>query len=171
MTDHMTSQTTASSSANAELEALVALVTRLALASNEATRLAVEVQGKLSGALGVSISSGTTWARAPAKTPTQLENEFPEGSGEVWYVVIRGREPGLYRTPPVGSRTTSARRKTSRREAILFYRDNYVAAVAAAHAASPAHLSNVGWPGSTSSAVATPVGVQKWVQISGTNVV
>jgi hypothetical protein len=38
------------------------------------------------------------FVRGVAKTPAQLEAAFPEGSGEMWYVVIRGREPGMYRT-------------------------------------------------------------------------
>lgn len=33
--------------------------------------------------------------------PTQIELEIPEGWGKVWYVIIRGHEPGLYRTPYV----------------------------------------------------------------------
>lgn len=42
--------------------------------------------------------TGPLWVRRTPKTPAQLEMDFPEGSGETWYVVLIGREPGLYRT-------------------------------------------------------------------------
>jgi hypothetical protein len=95
---------------------LVALVQRLAVASSEATRLATEVQGghscftsialadeicilaQLPHTLSRHAASSITWVRGVPKTPAHQEAAFPDGSGETWYVVIRGREPGLYRT-------------------------------------------------------------------------
>lgn len=109
---------------SSELEALVALVARLSVTTSEATRLAseatclaTEVHGKhlildhpqllispistakLPLALAAAQNANkTTWVRGTPRTPTELATTFPEGSGELWYVVIRGREPGLYRT-------------------------------------------------------------------------
>jgi hypothetical protein len=134
--------TTAPTPASAELEALVALVSRLAVASSEATRLAAEVQGELFrpctmrcifaytfllARLPVVFPTAqapaktSNWVRAAARTPTEVELGFPEGSGETFYVVIRGREPGLYRTSfvyppriPPYSNTFPARKPTHR---------------------------------------------------------
>jgi hypothetical protein len=41
------------------------------------------------------------WVRGIPKMPAELELQYPEGSGETWYVVICGREPGMYRTASV----------------------------------------------------------------------
>ncbi|KAJ6552336.1 hypothetical protein DFH09DRAFT_1319375 [Mycena vulgaris] len=135
------SSTTASSPDASELEALVALINRLTVASSEATRLAAEVQSKLPMALNLHSSP-----------------EHHLGSGETWYVVIRGREPGLYRTSDEANAQTNGvpnqyrHKKTSRREALAFYRENYLAATNTANApAAP--------PGSP------VVGVQKWVEV------
>ncbi|KAJ7440760.1 hypothetical protein FB451DRAFT_1415002 [Mycena latifolia] len=164
---HTADSTSVPTPAATELEALVSLISRLAVASSEATVLAVEVQAKLPAVLALHTASTTTWVRAPAKTPAELERAFPEGSGEVWYVVIRGKEPGMYRTAAEATALTSGvphqfhRKKTSRREALLFYRDNYLDAAKAASANANATAA------AGSSAVAPPgsVGVQKWVEV------
>ncbi|KAJ7092914.1 hypothetical protein B0H15DRAFT_947728 [Mycena belliarum] len=148
--------TTTSSSATTELEALVELVSRLAIASSEATRLATELQSKLPAALALRSATSHTWIRGSARTPTEVEQQYPEGSGEVWYVVIRGREPGFYRTPEdadaqiKGVPHQYSKKKTSRREATLFYRDNYIASVNHDRAPSPG---------------TGPLGVQKWIEV------
>ncbi|KAJ7907804.1 hypothetical protein B0H13DRAFT_2332017 [Mycena leptocephala] len=143
--------TKTSSSAPTELEALVALVDRFAASSLETTRLAVELQAKLPVVLAAEVAAATSAAatvaaetdaeaagpvfvRGVAKTPAQLEAAFPEGSGETWYVVIRGREPGMYRTADEADAVCNGvpnqlkRKKTSRREAIAWYRSHYLAA-------------------------------------------
>ncbi|KAJ6498606.1 hypothetical protein DFH09DRAFT_1103140 [Mycena vulgaris] len=155
---NISTSTTASSPDASELEALVALINRLTVASSEATRLAAEVQSKLPMALNLHSTRSTTWVRAAPKTPAEVERQYPEGSGETWYVVIRGREPGLYRTSDEANAQTNGvpnqyrHKKTSRREALAFYRENYLAATNAANApAAP--------PGSP------VVGVQKWVEV------
>jgi hypothetical protein len=91
-----------------------------------------------------------SWIRGVPRTPDDLDAAHPEGSGEVWYVVIRGREPGLYRTAFVSSfffiqsssdnyfcLSAEADRlcdrvprgfkqvKRSRREALAWYREQY----------------------------------------------
>ncbi|KAJ7077355.1 hypothetical protein C8R44DRAFT_896325 [Mycena epipterygia] len=127
-----------------ELAALVALVAKLASASAaaaraaaEANRLAAEVDAKLSLALGLANTSSITWIRAVAISPNALEATFPAGSGETWYVVIRGRNPGLYRTADDANTETNGvpnqyrQKKTSRREALAFYREHFDIAAAA----------------------------------------
>ncbi|KAJ7088241.1 hypothetical protein C8R44DRAFT_751821 [Mycena epipterygia] len=78
-----------------EREALIALISRLSLAS-------ADVEAKVALLLPPLAppppDPDTLWVAGVPKTPTELEDEIPAGSGEVWYVVIRGREPGLYRT-------------------------------------------------------------------------
>ncbi|KAJ7127930.1 hypothetical protein C8R44DRAFT_733333 [Mycena epipterygia] len=157
-----------------EREALIALISRLSLASadvearvtrltaaaNNLSDLAAEVQVKVAlllPPLPAIDPDAAAWIPGVPKTPTQLEHEFPEGSGEVWYVVIRGREPGLYRTHDEANAQTNGvpnqwqQKKRSRREAIAWYRDHYVAGRNAAN--TPLI------PG------APPVGVQKWVAV------
>ncbi|KAJ7113455.1 hypothetical protein C8R44DRAFT_741054 [Mycena epipterygia] len=135
-----------------ELAALVALVAKLASASAaaaraaaEANRLAAEVDAKLSLALGLANTSSITWIRAVAISPNALEATFPAGSGETWYVVIRGRNPGLYRT---------ARRPVVVRP-WLFYREHFDIAAAA-------DLSGI--PPQPNASAAT-LGVQKWLAV------
>ncbi|KAJ6611647.1 hypothetical protein B0H10DRAFT_2223810 [Mycena sp. CBHHK59/15] len=127
-----------------ELEALVALVARLSAASLEATHLAAQIQATLPTTIASQIAAAAPApvARAPpafvrtvAQTPVALETAFPEGSGEVWYVVIIGREPGMYRTAAEADDLTNGvpnqfrQKKTSRREALAFYRNHYYATV------------------------------------------
>ncbi|KAJ7089990.1 hypothetical protein C8R44DRAFT_863387 [Mycena epipterygia] len=158
-----------------EREALIALISRLSLASadvearitrlsavaSDMTSLATEVQAKVALLLPPLAppppDPDTLWVAGVPKTPTELEDEIPAGSGEVWYVVIRGREPGLYRTYDEANAMTNGvpnqwqQKKKSRREAIAWYRDHYVAARNA--------VNTIPVPG------APPVGVQKWVAV------
>ncbi|KAJ7878538.1 hypothetical protein B0H14DRAFT_3435536 [Mycena olivaceomarginata] len=115
------------SSPPTELESLTALVDRLSVALMEAMRLAIEVKDCQPSLLPKFLhapthrrpSHGSEVSRAPQ---TDLDAAHPEGSGEVWYVVIRGREPGLYRTAvPRGFKQV----KRSRREALAWYREQY----------------------------------------------
>ncbi|KAJ7488212.1 hypothetical protein FB451DRAFT_1167669 [Mycena latifolia] len=38
------------------------------------------------------------WVRGTPITPDALAALHPEGTGETWYIVIQGREPGMYHT-------------------------------------------------------------------------
>ncbi|KAJ7447048.1 hypothetical protein B0H11DRAFT_2214445 [Mycena galericulata] len=136
MTDTSASATSSSRS-NPELEALVALISRLALVSGEASRLATEAQAKLTLAFGATAApiASTAWVPGIPQSPAVLAATFPEGSGETWYVVIRGREPGMYRTADEANQQTDGvpnqfrQKKTSRREALAFYTEQYNAPV------------------------------------------
>ncbi|KAJ7828192.1 hypothetical protein B0H13DRAFT_2373331 [Mycena leptocephala] len=160
---NLSQTTTPASSSGSELEALVALVQRLAVASSEATRLATEVQAKLPHALNKHAASSITWTRGVAKTPRQLELAFPDGSGEVWYVVIRGREPGMYRTSDEANAQTNGvphqfrEKKKTRREALACYRENYDATAQYDTAAAIALTSGSPPP------IGIAMGVQKWI--------
>ncbi|KAJ7259466.1 hypothetical protein C8J57DRAFT_1515534 [Mycena rebaudengoi] len=136
----------------------------LVAATLETTRLAVEVQNRLPAVLAaVEIAAaqaaqvyahaaepsrppGPPFTEGVAITPDALETFIPE-SGNIWYVVIIGRQPGLYRTPAEANLQTHgvpgqfSQKKTSRREALAFYRERY------------------GLP--------PPHGVQKWVELAG----
>ncbi|KAJ7302313.1 hypothetical protein DFH08DRAFT_967060 [Mycena albidolilacea] len=147
----MTESTTApSTSTSTELEVLVALVGRLSAASMEAMRLAVEVQARLpavvageraaataaadaaaAAAAAAELTADPVWVRGVPKTPAEIVAQYPEGSGETWYVVIRGREPGFYRTSAEADRVCNGvpnqlkEKKKSRRDAIAWYRSLY----------------------------------------------
>ncbi|KAJ7099161.1 hypothetical protein C8R44DRAFT_747849 [Mycena epipterygia] len=135
-----------------ELEALVALVAQLPAASLEATRLSVEVQAKLptiaaklaasdaqlaaaqlAATSDASAAADTTplFVRHTPKTPSELQAEFPPGSSEVWYVVIIGREPGLYRTATEANDQCNGvpnqfkEKRKSRCEALAWYAECY----------------------------------------------
>ncbi|KAJ7463444.1 hypothetical protein B0H11DRAFT_2240919 [Mycena galericulata] len=146
MTTTAAPATTASTSS--EMAALVALVARLSSATLDATRLAVEVQAKLPAVVAAEVAASTAATAAAAsteaaaaaspllvhqaaRTPTALEAAFPEGSGEVWYVIIIGREPGMYRTAAEADSLCNGipnqlkAKKTSRREALAWYHERY----------------------------------------------
>ncbi|KAJ6629971.1 hypothetical protein B0H10DRAFT_1939223 [Mycena sp. CBHHK59/15] len=112
-----------------ELEALVALVARLSAASLEATHLAAQIQATLPTTIASQIAAAAPApvARAPpafvrtvAQTPVALETAFPEGSGEVCAEAddLTNGVPNQFR-----------QKKTSRREALAFYRNHYYATV------------------------------------------
>ncbi|KAJ7758444.1 hypothetical protein DFH07DRAFT_958290 [Mycena maculata] len=130
----------------AELEALLAQVDRLARTVSAASRLATDVRAQLSAVLGIGDGAPPiVWLAGTPQTPASLETAFPTGSGELWYVVIRGLEPGMYRTADEldfqtrGVPNQFGQKKTSRREALAFYSEHY-------HAEAPA------------------LGVQKWTE-------
>jgi hypothetical protein len=52
-------------------------------------------------AAAAAAQASPVWVHGIPKTPAELELQYPEGSGETWYVVICGREPGMYRTASV----------------------------------------------------------------------
>ncbi|KAJ7775253.1 hypothetical protein B0H14DRAFT_3508450 [Mycena olivaceomarginata] len=122
-----------------ELESLTALVDRLSIALMEAMRLAIEVKARLPAVVAAEASARANapaafdplWVRGVPRTPDDLDAAHPEGSGEVWYVVIRGREPGLYHTAAEADRLCDRvprgfkQLKRSRREALAWYREQY----------------------------------------------
>ncbi|KAK6981484.1 hypothetical protein R3P38DRAFT_3185448 [Favolaschia claudopus] len=75
--------------------------------------------------------AGPLFVRGIPKTPAELERDHPPGSGEVWYVVILGREPGLYAKAADADYQCNGIphqykvKKTSRTDAISFYRSLY----------------------------------------------
>ncbi|KAJ7731404.1 hypothetical protein B0H16DRAFT_1469181 [Mycena metata] len=140
-----------------ELEALVSLVRRLSVASAEATRLAVEVQARIpafaiAGATGAQAAPTATataahtgtanaanqsdadppsFVRLAPRNPAQIEADFPDGSGEVFYVVLIGREPGRVPHPANdqcnGVPNQFKEKRKTRREALAYYREAYFA--------------------------------------------
>ncbi|KAJ7099023.1 hypothetical protein C8R44DRAFT_748079 [Mycena epipterygia] len=156
-----------------EREALIALISRLSLASadvearitrlsavaSDMTSLATEVQAKVALLLPPLAppppDPDTLWVAGVPKTPTELEDEIPAGSGEVWYVVHPRPRTGavshLANAMTNGVPNQWQQKKKSRREAIAWYRDHYVAARNA--------VNTIPVPG------APPVGVQKWVAV------
>ncbi|KAJ6493967.1 hypothetical protein C8R47DRAFT_1213653 [Mycena vitilis] len=160
---NLTTPSTTASRSDLDLDALVELVGRLAVAANEATRMAQEVQAKLPLALERHAASSTTWIRGVPKTPADLDRAFPDGSGETWYVVIRGREPGLCRTSEEANALTDGvphqfrRKKTSRREALDFYREHYAAAATYDNIVAAATADGAQPPPGIN------MGVQKWI--------
>ncbi|KAF8173321.1 hypothetical protein K438DRAFT_1980868 [Mycena galopus ATCC 62051] len=135
--------TTATNASTAtELESLVALVARLSVVSMDAVRLAAEVQARLPAVVAAEVvhapaataaiaASSVLWSRGVPYTPAELEARYPQGSGETWYVVLCGREPGLYRTSAEADAVCNGvpnqvkAKKTSRREALAWYRQEY----------------------------------------------
>ncbi|KAJ7818076.1 hypothetical protein B0H14DRAFT_3474135 [Mycena olivaceomarginata] len=72
------------------------------------------------------------WVRATAKSPHQVGLDHANASDgqRVWYIVYVGREPGLYDTVTPRSKGCPGqqyRRKTSKREALDFYRAKFEA--------------------------------------------
>ncbi|KAJ7722775.1 hypothetical protein B0H14DRAFT_3479322 [Mycena olivaceomarginata] len=152
------SSTSTKTSTPTELEALVALVA-LSTATMDVVRLTAEVQAKLPAVVAGEVvaaraataaaqaaqaaqaeatatdpapdAADPLWVRGTPKTPAQLELQYPEGSGETWYVVICGREPGMYRTAAEADSNCNKvpnqlkAKKTSRLEALAWYRREY----------------------------------------------
>ncbi|KAK7063355.1 hypothetical protein R3P38DRAFT_3164360 [Favolaschia claudopus] len=75
--------------------------------------------------------AGPLFVRGIPKTPAELERDHPPGSGETWYVVILGREPGMYATALEADHQCNGVphqfkvKKTSRQDAFDLYRSLY----------------------------------------------
>ncbi|KAJ6478363.1 hypothetical protein C8R45DRAFT_934132 [Mycena sanguinolenta] len=124
---------------------------------------------KTASCIGQAGPSSTTWIWGIAKTPLRMEITFAEGGGEVWYVVIRGREPGLYRTPQDANAQTDGvphqfREKKSRCEALASYRENYAAGIAYDYLVGAAAATGV------PSLPAINMGVQKWIAVPASTI-
>ncbi|KAJ7683147.1 hypothetical protein B0H14DRAFT_3535388 [Mycena olivaceomarginata] len=146
-TSPMTSTTTAATasdlpSAGGEVEGLLSLVDRLSSTAMEAMRLAEEVRATIPGVIANEVArasaaaspaygAGPLWLGGVSRTPAELEAAHPEGTGEIWYVVVCGREPGMYHSPDEANRLCDGvpgnqkQRKKSRREALAWYREEY----------------------------------------------
>ncbi|KAK7046352.1 hypothetical protein R3P38DRAFT_3175640 [Favolaschia claudopus] len=196
MTQNPPTTSTAAPRSHPDLEAVVGLVANLVFITNEATRCAEnavryatdaarmtrEIQAKLPLALATNSATGTTWIRGTAYPPSHWEDAIKDGSGEVWYVVIRGREPGLYAKVYVhlilalysptnhfaaasssdadmqtmGVPNQYREKKKTRREALTFYREQYDAAIVYDNLVGAAAAAN------TTVAPGINMGVQKW---------
>ncbi|KAJ7637794.1 hypothetical protein B0H17DRAFT_1197422 [Mycena rosella] len=116
------------------------------IASEAAAAVAVEAAATTAKATAEAVAAanaGTAsddddpdpvWVRRTPITPAALAARHPDGTGEVWYVVTIGREPGLYRTPDEANAQCDGvpfqqkeKRKT-RREALAWYASRYNAA-------------------------------------------
>ncbi|KAJ7214191.1 hypothetical protein C8J57DRAFT_1612119 [Mycena rebaudengoi] len=102
---------------------------QLVASTAESTRLAIEVQDRLPAVL--ARANGPPFTAGTPISPETLATFIPPNSGETWYVVIVGREPGMYRTPTEANLQTDgvpgqfSQKKTSRREALDFYRERF----------------------------------------------
>ncbi|KAF8209389.1 hypothetical protein K438DRAFT_1753736 [Mycena galopus ATCC 62051] len=137
-TDRPTAATNASTAT--ELEALVALVARLSTLSMEGVRLAAEVQAKLPAVVAAEVvharasataaataaaaadaaaaaaAASPLWVRGVPLTPTELEQRHPEGSGETCAEADAACNGVPHQVKA---------KKTSRREALAWYRQEY----------------------------------------------
>ncbi|KAJ7694776.1 hypothetical protein B0H17DRAFT_1198937 [Mycena rosella] len=145
---HVSATTSASTSSSQEMNALITLVARLCRGgpSEAAAAVAVEATATTAKAAAEAVAAanaGTAshnddpdpvWVRRTPITPAALAARHPDGTGEVWYVVTIGREPGLYRTPDEANAQCDGvpfqqkeKRKT-RSEALAWYASRYNAA-------------------------------------------
>ncbi|KAJ7834686.1 hypothetical protein B0H13DRAFT_2369773 [Mycena leptocephala] len=124
-----------------ELQGMSRISPHLALTDALAAKLPVVLAAEISAVTAVAATDAAAaaereeeeYAAAAAADPIFLEAAFPEGSGETWDVAIPGREPGMYRTSAEADALCNGvpnqlkRKKTSRREAIAWYREHYLA--------------------------------------------
>ncbi|KAJ7077657.1 hypothetical protein B0H15DRAFT_954950 [Mycena belliarum] len=124
-----------------ELAALVHKVHALSKLALDMTKLTMEIndgipaviEAQVEAAIAALSTAATAFVRGTARTPNQMDALFPPGVGDhqVWYVVIRGREPGLYGssvdadTQVNGIPGQYRQKKTSRVEALSYYRHRY----------------------------------------------
>ncbi|KAJ6543672.1 hypothetical protein B0H10DRAFT_2218717 [Mycena sp. CBHHK59/15] len=122
-----------------ELDALVAKVAALARLSVDLTRLSLDIQDTFPAVMmqvaAMSAASAPTVVRGVPQTPDEVEAAHPPSPNDPqsWYVVIVGREPGLYTNSDAADMQTTGipnqfrQRKTGLREALAFYRNKYEA--------------------------------------------
>ncbi|KAJ7264658.1 hypothetical protein C8J57DRAFT_1718543 [Mycena rebaudengoi] len=133
---HLAAATIESASFAASIQACMpanTLAVQLVASTVESTRLAIEVQNRLPALMAATVdrSGGPPFTSGIPISPDALETFIPPNTGEIWYVVIVGREPGLYRTPTEANAQTDgvpgqfSQKKTSRREALAFYRERF----------------------------------------------
>ncbi|KAK7017358.1 hypothetical protein R3P38DRAFT_2785083 [Favolaschia claudopus] len=163
MTQNLPSASTTAPRPNSDLEAVVALVSRLSVITNEATRsandagrlandaarLALEIHAKLPRALETQLATGITWIRGVPLTPAHWETAITDNMGELCADADK-QTMGV----PNGYRE----KKKTRKEALGFYRDQFDASVAFDNLVSAAAAANTTVPPGTN------MGVQKWTE-------
>ncbi|KAJ7198695.1 hypothetical protein C8J57DRAFT_1262251 [Mycena rebaudengoi] len=127
-------------SPSTEFEAFTAKVASISKLAVELTKMAIDVQ-KLPAIVAAQVEAAaravlpdTLWVRGTPLTPDELEAKFPPGNGDhqTWYVVIRGRNPGLYPSSNDcdvqvrGVPNEFRQKKTGRVEALAFYHQHYL---------------------------------------------
>ncbi|KAJ7262601.1 hypothetical protein C8J57DRAFT_1466287 [Mycena rebaudengoi] len=134
-------QTTVPTAAPPAMEAFVAKVATLSRRAADLTKLAIEIQTELPDVVNAAIdaafqedtSDDPVWVTGTPLTPDDLDAKFPPGAGEHqnWYVVLRGRSPGLYPSAidcdyqVLGVPNQFRQKKCGRAEALAFYRTSY----------------------------------------------
>ncbi|KAJ7227794.1 hypothetical protein C8J57DRAFT_1534864 [Mycena rebaudengoi] len=133
-------QTTAPIAGPPAMAAFVAKVATLSRLAADLTKLAIEVQTELPDIVQAAIDSAfqeetpdAVWVAGTPLTPDDLDAKFPPGTGEHqhWYVVLRGRSPGLYPRSlncddqVLGVPNQYREKKRGRAEALAFYRASY----------------------------------------------
>jgi hypothetical protein len=56
---------------------------------------------RVSAAASPAYGACPLWLGGVSRTPAELEAAHPEGTGEIWYIIMCGREPGMYHSPSV----------------------------------------------------------------------
>ncbi|KAJ7707187.1 hypothetical protein B0H16DRAFT_1746581 [Mycena metata] len=135
MTD--SSKTTTPTTPEQELAALVAQFSDLTKLAVAMTQHCVHLQERLPAVVAMHVDAlkarAMEFEQGTTVTPDELESRFPPGVGDnaTWYVVIVGREPGMYLSSTEaddqvkGVPNMSRLKKSSRREALDFYRHQY----------------------------------------------
>ncbi|KAJ6487346.1 hypothetical protein DFH09DRAFT_1105919 [Mycena vulgaris] len=139
-----------------ELAALVTKVAALSKLALEMTKLTMDIDGmacptlsfpadfcleaiptviasQVAAAVAAVQPPAPQFVEGVAYTPTQMDGMFPPGFGDhqAWYVVIVGREPGLYGSSVAADAEVNGvpgqfrQKKSSRIEALAFYRNRY----------------------------------------------
>ncbi|KAJ6517578.1 hypothetical protein DFH09DRAFT_1098968 [Mycena vulgaris] len=140
-----------------ELAALVAKVAALSKLALDMAKITMEINGtpplpdvslahtrpadsvpqviasQVAEAVDALTPTGPQFMHGTARTPDQMDALFPPGLGDHqhWYVVIVGREPGLYNSSVAADAEVNGvpgqfrQKKASRVEALAFYRNRY----------------------------------------------
>ncbi|KAJ6532227.1 hypothetical protein DFH09DRAFT_1408551 [Mycena vulgaris] len=124
-----------------ELAALVAKVAALSKLALEMTKLTMDIDDAIPHVIASQVAEAVEALQPPppqfvegvAYTPAQMDTMFPPGFGDhqAWYVVIVGREPGLYCSSVAADAEVNGvpgqfrQKKASRIEALAFYRNRY----------------------------------------------
>ncbi|KAJ6547987.1 hypothetical protein DFH09DRAFT_1087450 [Mycena vulgaris] len=124
-----------------ELAALVAKVAALSKLALDMTKLTMDINDAVPGVIASQVTQAVDvltptapqFMHGTARTPDQMDALFPPGVGDhqLWYVVIVGREPGLYNSSVAADAEVNGvpgqfrQKKASRVEALAFYRNRY----------------------------------------------
>ncbi|KAJ6539874.1 hypothetical protein DFH09DRAFT_1323424 [Mycena vulgaris] len=124
-----------------ELAALVAKVAALFKLALEMMKLTMDIDDAIPNVVASQVAEAVAatqplvpqFVEGVASTPAQMDAMFPPGFGDhqPWYVVIVGREPGLYGSSVRADAEVNGvpgqfrQKKSSRIEALAFYRNRY----------------------------------------------